>query len=99
MKAFALAFAAVLSAHAAPEALRVCADPDNLPFSTASGPVRGLYVDIAELVATRLGTRTEYTWWHTEYGQRAVRNTLLADRCDVFFGLPNDPGFMGRQRL
>ena len=31
------------------------------------------------------------------YGQRAVRNTLLADRCDVFFGLPDDKDFMGRQ--
>lgn len=87
----------VVTAGATSEPLRVCADPDNLPFSAATGPVRGLYVDIAELVAAKLGTRTEYTWWHTEYGQRAVRNTLLADRCDVFFGLPNDPGFMGRQ--
>src|SRR5262245_62663950 len=87
----------VANAGATSETLRVCADPDNLPFSAATGPVRGLYVDIAELVAAKLGTRTEYTWWHTEYGQRAVRNTLLADRCDVFFGLPNDPGFMGRQ--
>ncbi len=77
--------------------LRVCADPDNLPFSAAAGTERGLYVDLAELVAARLGARTEYTWWHTAYGQRAVRNTLLTDRCDVFFGLPNDPRFMGRQ--
>jgi ABC-type amino acid transport substrate-binding protein len=75
----------------------VCADPDNLPFSAASGTPRGLYVDVAELVAGRLGTRTEYTWWHTSYGQRALRNTLLSDRCDVFFGLPDDDGFMGRQ--
>jgi ABC-type amino acid transport substrate-binding protein/cytochrome c5 len=84
-------------APAAGDVLRVCADPDNLPFSAAAGPERGLYVDLAELVAARLGARTEYTWWHTAYGQRAVRNTLLADRCDVFFGLPNDPRFMGRQ--
>ena len=80
-----------------PEVLRVCADPDNLPFSAASGTTRGLYVDVAELIATRLGVRTAYEWWHTEYGQRAVRNTLLADRCDVFFGLPEDSAFMGRQ--
>jgi mono/diheme cytochrome c family protein/ABC-type amino acid transport substrate-binding protein len=77
--------------------LRICADPDNLPFSAAAGPARGLYVDVAEIVAARLGARTEYAWWHTDYGQRAVRNTLLADRCDVFFGLPDDEGFMGRQ--
>jgi polar amino acid transport system substrate-binding protein len=82
---------------AAIDALRVCADPDNLPFSAATGATRGFYVDVAELVAARLGARTEYTWWHTYYGQRALRNTLLADRCDVFFGLPDDEGFMGRQ--
>jgi mono/diheme cytochrome c family protein len=85
------------AAAAAGPPLRVCADPDNLPFSAASGPERGLYVDLAELVAAKLGAPAEYTWWHTEYGQRAVRNTLLADRCDVFFGLPDDPRFMGRQ--
>jgi len=79
------------------DVLRICADPDNLPFSAAAGPERGLYVDLAELVAARLGARTEYTWWHTAYGQRAVRNTLLGDRCDVFFGLPGDQRFMGSQ--
>ena len=88
---------ATLGPSAAVETLRVCADPDNLPFSAPTGSPRGLYVDVAELVAARLGARAEYTWWHTSYGQRALRNTLLADRCDVFFGLPDDEGFMGRQ--
>ena len=96
----ALALAAFVPGAVAPvsasEVLRVCADPDNLPFSAASGPARGLYIEVAELVAGRLGMRTEYTWWHTAYGQRAVRNTLLSDRCDVFFGLPDDKAFMGR---
>lgn len=85
------------AAEVVPGVLRVCADPENLPFSAASGPTRGFYVDVAEMVAARLGVRTEYEWWHTAYGQRAVRNTLLADRCDVFFGIPDDPSFMGRQ--
>jgi len=103
LKPLARALAAVAvsmmaaGALGADESLRVCADPDNLPFSAARGPERGLYIDLAELVAARLGVRTEYAWWHTAYGQRAVRNTLLADRCDVFFGLPNDQRFMGRR--
>ena len=92
-----LGLGAAAAPAAVPDVLRVCADPDNLPFSAATGAMRGLYVDLAELVAARLGARTEYAWWHTDYGQRAVRNTLLADRCDVFFGLPDDKGFMGRQ--
>jgi polar amino acid transport system substrate-binding protein len=76
--------------------LRVCADPDNLPFSSAAPGERGLYVDLAELVAAKLGVSTDYAWWYTFYGKRAVRNTLLADRCDAFFGLPDDADFMGR---
>jgi polar amino acid transport system substrate-binding protein len=84
------------TAVASTDALRVCADPDNLPFSAAAGTERGLYVDVAEMIAARLGVRAEYAWWPTYYGQRAVRYTLLADRCDVFFGLPDDKDFMGR---
>ena len=79
--------------------LRLCADPDNLPFSSAAPGERGLYVDLAELVAARLGVGTEYAWWYTFYGKRAVRNTLLADRCDAFFGLPHDTDFMGRNLI
>jgi polar amino acid transport system substrate-binding protein len=78
------------------DTLRVCADPDNLPFSRAEGPNRGLYVELAELVAGRLGLRSEYAWFPSNYGRRAVRNTLLADRCDAYFGLPDDAEFMGR---
>lgn len=101
-RVLALALIAVVLMASAPspgsayEPLRVCADPDNLPFSRAEGEERGLYVELADLVAERLGTHAEYTWWVTEYAQRAMRNTLLAGQCDVFFGLPRDPGFMGR---
>jgi mono/diheme cytochrome c family protein len=45
-------------------------------------------------VAARLGSSTEYAWAPTLYGRRAVRATLLAERCDAFFGLPADPDFM-----
>src|SRR5207244_9581439 len=31
--------------------LRLCADPDNLPFSSATGPERGFYLDVGALVA------------------------------------------------
>ena len=97
--AVVIAVLCVLSAPAGETAgvLRVCADPDNLPFSSsaASGP-RGLYIELAELVAARLGMATEYTWWRTEFGMRSVRNTMLADRCDVTFGLPQGAGFMAR---
>jgi len=97
-----LYFFVALTASAAPtpaiaaDTLRVCADPDNLPFSRAEGPDRGLYIELAELVAGRLGLRSEYAWFLSNYGRRAVRSTLLTDRCDAYFGLPGDPEFMGR---
>jgi polar amino acid transport system substrate-binding protein len=100
---FVLFFFVALTASAAlpgtaisADTLRVCADPDNLPFSRAEGPDRGLYVELADLVARRLGLRSEYAWFPSNYGRRAVRNTLLADRCDAYFGLPDDAEFMGR---
>jgi ABC-type amino acid transport substrate-binding protein/cytochrome c5 len=77
--------------------LRLCADPDNLPFSSATGPERGLYIDVGALVAARLGMTTDVVWWHTAYGRRAVRNTLLAETCDAYVGLPVDAGYMERQ--
>jgi polar amino acid transport system substrate-binding protein len=93
----ALTASAALPGPAIPaDSLRVCADPDNLPFSRAEGTDRGLYVELAELVAGRLGLRSEYAWFLSHYGRRAVRNTLLADRCDAYFGLPDDTEFMGR---
>jgi polar amino acid transport system substrate-binding protein len=76
--------------------LRVCADPDNLPFSSSEGGDRGLYVELAELVAARMGARTEYFWWRSYFGKRTVRNTLLSDQCDAYFGLPYDKQFMAQ---
>jgi polar amino acid transport system substrate-binding protein len=72
------------------EPLRVCADPDNLPFSKAEGPVRGLYVELAELVAQQLGRPIEFTWWYTYNQRRALRNTVLDNACDTVFALPAD---------
>src|SRR5690348_14314066 len=64
--------------------LRVCADPNNLPFSNRAG--EGFENRIAELVARDLGERLEYTWWAQRRG--FVRNTLNAHACDVVMGTP-----------
>src|SRR6266436_1591454 len=74
--------------------LRLCADPDNLPFSSATGPERGFYLDVGALVAARLGMTVDVVWWRTFYGHRAVRNTLLAEACDAYVGLPYAAGYM-----
>ena len=70
--------------HPPPSTLRVCADPNNLPFSNERG--EGLENAIAELVAQDLGMRVSYTWWAQRRG--FVRNTLRAGSCDVIAGIP-----------
>jgi mxaJ protein len=66
--------------------LRVCADPNNLPFSNAKG--EGLENRLAELLAHELGAKLEYTWWAQRRG--FFRNTLKAGLCDVVMGVPQD---------
>jgi mxaJ protein len=76
---------AVTSARAStPTPLRVCSDPNNLPFSNSAG--EGFENRLAEIVARELGTTVEYTWWAQRRG--FVRNTLDARACDVVMGLP-----------
>jgi polar amino acid transport system substrate-binding protein len=76
--------------------LRVCADPDNLPFSKSEGPERGVYLEIAELVGKRLGMPVEYVWWLTYNQRKALRNTILQDGCDVYFALPAGGDYRAR---
>ncbi len=64
--------------------LRVCADPNNLPFSNERG--EGFENKIAELLARDLGERLEYTWWAQRRG--FFRNTLKANICDLVIGVP-----------
>jgi mxaJ protein len=63
--------------------LRVCADPNNLPFSNERQ--EGFENRIAEVVARDLGARLEYTWWAQRRGY--IRNTLKAGECDVLIGV------------
>jgi quinoprotein dehydrogenase-associated probable ABC transporter substrate-binding protein len=67
---------------------RVCADPENLPFSNRQ--LQGFENKIATLIATEFGATPSYVWW----GQRRgfIRNTMNASlkeaRCDVVIGVP-----------
>jgi mxaJ protein len=68
--------------------LRVCADPENMPFSNQK--LEGFENRIAALIAKEFGAAVTYTWW----GQRRgfIRNTMNATlqegRCDVVIGVP-----------
>jgi mxaJ protein len=67
---------------------RVCADPENLPFSNQK--LEGFENKIAELLAKEFGAPLSYVWW----GQRRgfIRNTMNATlkeaRCDIVIGVP-----------
>ena len=76
--------------------LRVCADPENLPFTDRS--LQGFENRIADLIAQAMGARVEYTWWVSRYLRRMLRNTLLAGRCDIMLGLPYDGRFAEEMR-
>lgn len=80
-----LALLAVSAAADEPPELRVCADPNNLPFSNRAG--EGFENELAELVAAELGREVAYTWWPQRRG--FIRNTLRAGKCDVVMGVPS----------
>jgi len=80
--------AAFLSLHAVgadARELRVCADPNNLPFSDERG--EGFENKIAELIANELGARLSYSWWAQRRG--FLRNTLNAGECDLVTSTTN----------
>ena len=82
-----LAAGAVLSLTTLQAAdLRVCADPNNLPFSNRQQ--QGFDNQIAKLIAADLGKGVTYVW-APERGESFVRKTLLAKRCDVLMGIPS----------
>ena len=66
-----------------PKVLRVCADPNNMPFSTDKGEG---FDKLAELFADKLGKGLSYSWYPQATG--FVRNTLAAHKCDLIIGIP-----------
>jgi mxaJ protein len=66
------------------EGFRVCADPNNLPFSNDRNG--GFENKLAELFAKEMGQPVSYTWWAQRRG--FIRNTLRAGDCDVVMGVP-----------
>ena len=63
--------------------LRVCADPNNLPFSNDKG--EGFENKIVALIAHDQDATVKYTWWAQRRG--FVRNTLKAKECDLWPGI------------
>jgi quinoprotein dehydrogenase-associated probable ABC transporter substrate-binding protein len=74
----------VAPAGAKKPTLRLCEDPNNLPYSSRQQV--GLEHKIGELIARALGTTVEDVWRPQRRG--FVRNTLSAGKCDLMVNVP-----------
>jgi quinoprotein dehydrogenase-associated probable ABC transporter substrate-binding protein len=78
------AFSCSAASQSNPTEFRVCADPNNLPYSNSKQ--EGFENKIAELLAHELNSQVTYVWWPQRRG--FLRNTLDANLCDVVMGIP-----------
>jgi mxaJ protein len=67
-----------------PRVLRVCSDPNNLPFSNEKG--EGFENKLAELIAHELGAQLQYLW---RPQRRGFFRTLKQGECDLVVGVPS----------
>src|SRR5947208_527081 len=80
----ALVLAWTLTAHATP--LRICADPDNLPFSNRAA--QGFDNRIAILLAHELHREPVFVW--ARNGRGFLREQFNRNACDVLMGVPRE---------
>jgi mxaJ protein len=85
MKRRAIALVLLLTACDAgkQDALTVCADPNNLPFSNRAG--EGFENRIAQLIAEGMHRKLRYVWWAQRRGY--IRNTIGDGKCDLWPGV------------
>ncbi|SDK54989.1 amino acid ABC transporter substrate-binding protein, PAAT family [Methylophilus rhizosphaerae] len=65
---------------------KVCADPDNMPFSNLK--LEGFEDKIAKILADDLGKKLTFQYAYNRQG--FLRNTINAMRCDVIMGMTSD---------
>ena len=85
-----LGAASVGAAPASAASLRVCADPDNMPFSNEKG--EGFENKLAELIAQKLDATLEYSWFAEATGY--VPNTMGREACDLVMGYAQGTGLI-----
>jgi quinoprotein dehydrogenase-associated probable ABC transporter substrate-binding protein len=76
---------APLAVYAATPQMRVCADPNNLPYSNYH--MQGFENRIADLIAKDLGMEVSYFWYPQR--EKFFRQTLNSGMCDVVMGVPS----------
>ncbi|HEX8064503.1 MAG TPA: quinoprotein dehydrogenase-associated putative ABC transporter substrate-binding protein [Allosphingosinicella sp.] len=100
MNGLAAILFALAAAQAAPDGapsvreLRVCADPNNLPFSNAKE--EGFENKLVSLIAAELNARVRYVWWAQRRGN--VRETLNEGLCDLIPGVGSNLEMLGTTR-
>lgn len=65
--------------------LRVCADPNNLPYSNDNQ--EGFENRVASLIASDLGAKIHYVW--TAQHSAFAKNSLSLTTCDISMGVPS----------
>jgi quinoprotein dehydrogenase-associated probable ABC transporter substrate-binding protein len=72
----------------APPRFRVCADPENMPFS--NDRLEGFENRIADVIAKDFGAKPSYIWWGQRVGfiRNTMNATLEAGRCEIVIGVP-----------
>ncbi|MGA7456481.1 MAG: quinoprotein dehydrogenase-associated putative ABC transporter substrate-binding protein [Methyloceanibacter sp.] len=88
--ALLLGAASTDAAPASAASLRVCADPDNLPFSNEKA--EGFENKLAELIAQKLDATIEYSWFAEATGY--VPNTMGREACDLVMGYAQGTGLI-----
>jgi polar amino acid transport system substrate-binding protein len=66
--------------------LTVCADPANLPYSSAKNDLRGFDIELAGELAKRLNVKLRIEW--LDIGHETAVGQLLQGECDLVFGEP-----------
>lgn len=84
--AIAIALVTLASTGALGAELKVCADPDNLPFSNRQQ--QGFENRVAELLSRELHANITYEW--QRLGRGFVREVLNKGKCDVVLGIPQN---------
>lgn len=65
--------------------LRVCADPDSLPFSDIRG--HGFENELARMLAKSMGEDLQFVW--QRMGRGFVREFIETGKCDLVVGIPS----------
>jgi mxaJ protein len=86
LRIFTAALLFLCGLHAQARELRICADPNNLPFSNDKH--EGFENRIVDLIARELEAEVTYTWHAQRRG--FLRETLKDFRCDLVPGMPSN---------